>query len=262
MHKIIHKRLYLCAFKIQLRHHIKPNDVPIRAHYAAEMLLRIENDNSYLDNIVFSDEAIFHFCGKINKHNCRIWGSENPHVIHEHERDTPKVNVWCGLTRNSVIGPFFFIKARVIGHVYVDMLQNFFIDQFLPGLIFQQDGTPPHYHRQVRDFLNANFPDMLIGSGGSLAWPHRSPDLTPLDFFWGFVKNVFYQWDRPTTSEELRGRITNAAALVTPQMLQNTWRGVEYRLDVCRATQGAHIELHWPSSETRWVFISSYVKVC
>ena len=80
-------------------------------------------------------------------------------------------------------------------------------------------------------------------------------------FFWGFVKNVVYQGDRPTTLEELRGRITNAAALVTPQMLQNTWREVEYRLDVCRATHGAHIELHWPSSETRWVFISSYVKV-
>ena len=43
-------------------------------------------------------------------------------------------------------------------------------------------------------------------------------------FFWGFVKNVVYQWDRPTTLEELRGRITNAEALVTPQMLQNTWR--------------------------------------
>ena len=82
-HKIIHKRLHLCGFKIQLRHHIKPNDRPLRAHFAAEMFLRIENDNSYLDNIDFLDEATFHLCGKINKHNCWIWGSENPHVIHE-----------------------------------------------------------------------------------------------------------------------------------------------------------------------------------
>ena len=115
--KIIHKRLHLSAFKIQLRHHIKPNDRPLRVHFAAEMLLRIENDNSYLDNIVFSDEVTFPLCGKINKHNCRIWGSENPHVIHEQERDTPKVNVWCGLARNSVIGPFFLIEATVTGHV-------------------------------------------------------------------------------------------------------------------------------------------------
>ena len=116
IHKIIHKRLHLCAFKIQLRHHIKPNDRPLRAHFAVEMLLRIKNDNSYLDNIVFLDEATFHLCGKINKHNCQIWGSANLHVIHEHERDMPKVNVWCGLTRNSVIGPFFFTEATVTGH--------------------------------------------------------------------------------------------------------------------------------------------------
>ena len=170
---------------IQLRRHIKPNDRPLRAHFAAEMLLRIENDSSYLNNIVFSDEATCHSCGKINKHNCRIWGSENPHVIHEHERDTPKVNVWCGLTRNSVIGPFFFIEATVTGHVYLDMLRNFVIDQLPPGSIFQQDTAPPHYHRQMRDFLNATFPDMWIGRGGPFAWPPRSPDFTPLDFVSG-----------------------------------------------------------------------------
>ena len=151
------------------------------------------------------------------------------------------MNVWFGLIRNSVIGPFFIIEATVTGHG----LQNFVNDQLPPGSIFQQDGAPPHYHRQVRDFLNANFPDMWIRRGGPLAWPCRSPNLTPLDFFfWAFVKNVVYQEDRPTTLEKLRARITNAAALVTPQMLQNTWREVEYHLDVCRATQGAHIELH------------------
>ncbi|KAJ4427203.1 hypothetical protein ANN_24820 [Periplaneta americana] len=60
-----------------------------------------------------------------------------------------------------------------------------------------------------------------------------------------FVKDAVYKRGRANTLEELRQRITNAAALVTPQMPQNTWRVVEYRrLDVCRATQGAHIELH------------------
>ncbi|PSN45605.1 hypothetical protein C0J52_17401 [Blattella germanica] len=61
IHKVMHKRLHLYAYKIQLRHQIKPNDRPLRANFASEMLLRIENDNSYRDNIVFSDEATFHF---------------------------------------------------------------------------------------------------------------------------------------------------------------------------------------------------------
>ncbi|KAJ4435037.1 hypothetical protein ANN_23610 [Periplaneta americana] len=66
---------------------------------------------------------------------------------------------------------------------------------------------------------------------------------------------------RRARAQELRQGITNAAVLVTPQMPQNNWRKVEYRrLDVCRATQGAHIELHSAFCETRRVFTLSYVK--
>jgi hypothetical protein len=31
---------------------------------------------------------------------------------------------------------------------------------------------------------------------------------------------------------------------VTPMMLQNTWKEVEYRLDICRAAMGAHVEIY------------------
>ena len=32
--------------------------------------------------------------------------------------------------------------------------------------------------------------------------------------------------------------------LITLHMLNNTWQELEYRLDVCRATTGAHIEVY------------------
>jgi len=32
--------------------------------------------------------------------------------------------------------------------------------------------------------------------------------------------------------------------LITPDMLINTWQELEYRLDICRATTGAHIEVY------------------
>ncbi|KAJ4446239.1 hypothetical protein ANN_12933 [Periplaneta americana] len=60
-----------------------------------------------------------------------------------------------------------------------------------------------------------------------------------------FMKNAVYQRDRANNLEDLRQRITNAAALVTPQIPQNNWREVEYRrLDVYSVAQGTHIELH------------------
>jgi hypothetical protein len=41
----------------------------------------------------------------------------------------------------------------------------------------------------------------------------------------------------------LKARIRDALVAVTEEMLENTWREIEYRLDVLRATNGAHIEM-------------------
>ena len=54
-------------------------------------------DGHFLNRICFSDEATFHVFGKLNQHNARIWGTENLHITREIERDSPNVNVWCGL---------------------------------------------------------------------------------------------------------------------------------------------------------------------
>jgi hypothetical protein len=43
---------------------------------------------------------------------------------------------------------------------------------------------------------------------------------------------------------DLRHRIIEAVELITPHMLINTWQELEYRLDICRATTGAHIEVY------------------
>ena len=43
---------------------------------------------------------------------------------------------------------------------------------------------------------------------------------------------------------DLRQRIIEAFDLITPHMLINTWQELEYRLDICRATTGAHTEVY------------------
>jgi hypothetical protein len=48
-------------------------------------------DNLFLDKTVFSDEATFHISRKVNQHNLGIWGSQNPHQVVEHVRDSLKV---------------------------------------------------------------------------------------------------------------------------------------------------------------------------
>ena len=42
----------------------------------------------------------------------------------------------------------------------------------------------------------------------------------------------------------LKARITDAFATVTEGMLENTWREIDYRLDILRATKAAHVEVY------------------
>jgi len=42
----------------------------------------------------------------------------------------------------------------------------------------------------------------------------------------------------------LKKRITGSFATITEDMLENTWRETDYRLDVLRATKGAHVEVY------------------
>lgn len=248
--KVLHKRLRLTAYKIQLVHHIKPADKLKRYDFAVSMLDKIDDNNGFLKSVIFSDEASFHVNGHVNRHNCRIWGSEPPHEFVEYERDTPKVNVWCALMHDRIIGPFIFIERNINGDVYCDMLEEYLFPQLddieaEKGLVyFQQDGAPPHFSLRVREALDARLGNRWIGREGPIPWPPRSPDLTPLDFsFWGHIKNLVYA-EKIRDVQHLRERIVNCVATVPPDMLARTWEEVEYRLDVCRATNGAHIELY------------------
>ena len=94
-------------------------------------------------------------------------------------------------------------------------------------------------------FLDATFPNRWIGRDGPTPWPPRSPDITPLDFFlWGYVKDKEF-WTPVPNITNLKARITDAFGTITEDMLENTWREIDYRLDVLRATKGAHVEVYW-----------------
>ena len=52
-----------------------------------------ENDN-FLSNALFSDEASFINTGEINRHNMHYWSVENPRWLREVEHQRPwRVNV-------------------------------------------------------------------------------------------------------------------------------------------------------------------------
>ncbi|GFV69425.1 histone-lysine N-methyltransferase SETMAR [Trichonephila clavipes] len=71
------------------------------------------------------------------------------------------------------------------------MITNCFIPELnnhdVQELWFQQDGATRHTARATIDLLKDTFGDRLISRFGSVNWPPRSCDLTPLDYFlWGY----------------------------------------------------------------------------
>ena len=89
----------------------------------------------------------------------------------------------------------------------------------------------------------------VAGSGALLTmtpvlpWPPQSPDLTPSDFFlWGYIKDRAYVPPMPRDLPQLRQRIMEAVAAIDRQKLQSVSQKLDYRIDNCSVTKGAHIE--------------------
>ena len=100
--------------------------------------------------IIFSNEAHFDFGGYVNKQNCRIWGTENPHVYIKKSKHPKRVTVWCGLWSRDIIGPFFFENEQeeavtVNGDRYRIILNEFLFkkieEEDIDNIWFQQDGA-------------------------------------------------------------------------------------------------------------------------
>lgn len=109
-------------------------------------------------------------------------------------------------------------------------------------LIYQHDGAPAHFCREVREVLNARFPDRWMGRGGPIAWPARSPDLNILDFFvWGHIKNLI-EHQRNGTENEVREAIVAAFDTITPDMAHRATRNIVRRAELCIQERGRHFE--------------------
>jgi hypothetical protein len=197
--------------------------------------------------MLFSDEAVFYVEGEVNKQNHRYWSDANPSWVDPCKgAGGGKVMVWCGIWDTRIVGPVF-IDGTLNGERYLSMLR----DDVLPTLLnpqgdfptfFQQDGAPPHYATEVRQFLDEQFPGHWIGRRGPVEWPPRSPDLTPLDFYlWGHLKSIVYEVKINNVAHLCR-RIEEACASVDPTTLRRVQQDWHKRLQLCIQRNGGHIE--------------------
>lgn len=238
-------------FKPKILHSLELGDEERRLEFCYWIQGEYLNNLDFLNEIIFSDEATFTTNGVVSAQNCRHWSTENPQfTINARRQYSQKVNVWCGIQKNRIIGPFFF-DGNLNANGFLNFLNNEFQDALddlplrnLNNLKFQLDGSPIHNAAAVREWLNEHFQNHWIGRNSPLIeWPPRSPDLTPLDFFlWGLLKQKVYK-SRPQTQQELRARIVQACAEVSPHQIQNVVNNVRKRIEKCIQVDGGLIEM-------------------
>ncbi|GBO00911.1 hypothetical protein AVEN_86610-1 [Araneus ventricosus] len=160
-----------------------------------------------------------------------------------------KVTVWCGLTAAFIVGPFFFEDIGPSGPVtftvnetrYESLLRN----QLIPAL--QQrgcvDGAPPHIATPVKQLLNLHFEnDRIISRHFPTAWPPRSPDLNPCDFWlWGYLEDVVYGGPIANLAE-LKNRIKQDIHNITTETLRSVVEHAVLRFQLIGENGGQHTE--------------------
>jgi hypothetical protein len=98
----------LCSelYKMRLVRALTPAGKVKRREFCEETRLKMEA-GGFVRRLI-SDEATYHISGKANN-TMSVFGE--PRAQTNHQRDSPKVVVFCAVSQREVHGPFFFSEA-------------------------------------------------------------------------------------------------------------------------------------------------------
>lgn len=245
----IMQRLGLKMYRPRLLHGLLEDDPDRRLQFCEVVLNEERQGNGIINKIMWSDEAHFKLSGAVNRHNCVYYSRENPHVMIEGQlNQQPGITVWAGLSCKGVLGPIFF-HTTVTHDLYLNMLRSTVLPQLQrqhdnDDFFFQQDEALPHCAVTVREFLDEQLPNRWIGRRGPVEWPPRSPDLTPMDFFfWGVVKDKVFS-RKPRTVDDMIRCIREACQEIddNKELCVKVCSNIASRLQECVNNEGRQFE--------------------
>ena len=145
---------------------------------------------------------------------------------------------------NGALAYSIFLET-VNSELYCNILNDYVVQYFKRHLTswFQKDGAPAHYITAAREILDNNLAGHLIDRRGEIEWPDRSPDLTTCDYwYWGYIKHLVYDSERPKMLEELEAKIKYSIELTIPLHLHKpAIKSFQKRCNACIDCQGKHL---------------------
>ena len=103
--------------------------------------------------------------------------------------------------------------------------------------MWQQDNAPAHSSRAARQALTNVVPQMLD-------WPPKSPDLSPIEQLWDYLKEKT-AGVKFASEEELYRRLVLEWNNIPPQVIHNYYTSFLARCKVCYRHNGVSLNGHW-----------------
>ena len=154
---------------------------------------------------------------------------------------------WAGLFWGKVIIHWFENGKSVNGETYLQMLQQDIWPRVSRTVSqhqtwFQQDGATVHTTISAREWLHEKFGQRVISRFTDRPWPAKSPDLSPLDYWFWSVAMQELSRNPPSSIEELKSIVEGFAASLDPTEVNKAVRSITKRAQACAAKNGGHFQ--------------------
>jgi len=153
--RVLTSDLHLYPYKIQIKQKLTDADKEKRVTKCEWFCNVLENDENFLENVWFSDEAHFLLSGHVNSKNNIFWGSKVPEGVLQRPLHSVKCTAWVAMSKHGITGPFWFEdddgqSQTVNKERYIAVLNKYWASLGCRrGVVrasqwFQQDGVIPH----------------------------------------------------------------------------------------------------------------------
>ncbi|KAL1490304.1 hypothetical protein ABEB36_013020 [Hypothenemus hampei] len=217
---------------LQKSPHIKRRKMKIAPHLTEQHKARHlefarENMNRNWLQVVFSDEKKFNLDGPDGFNSYWRYLRREPRYFSKRTFGGVGLMVWGAFSIEGVL-PLGFPSFRMNSAEYVGVLENnllaFFQEPNRNNWLFQQDNARIHVSRETRAWFQHNNIELL-------QWPACSPDINPMENFWGYlVRKIYPNNKQYDTVRELREAIVHTWNAIEPATIANLINSMDSRI--------------------------------
>jgi len=149
-----------------------------------------------------------------------------------------KLMIWSLISHNGV-GPLLFIQGGMDAALYIEILQHHVLEHCIANIdenghqhYYQDDGASCHDSQAVIDYCAEKGIQRPY-------WPANSPDMNPIEWVWGWMKNkLTARRVKPRNIEELKTIITEIWYSFTQEQILGLYSSMPGRIATLQRLQG------------------------